>query len=117
MVGRIISHYRIIERLGEGGMGVVYRAEDLKLGRDVALKFLPPALTRDKEAQERFIREAKAASALDHPNVCTVHEIDETEDGQTFIVMSFYGSETLEQIIKQGPLPIEKALGYAIQVA
>ncbi|MCJ7553899.1 MAG: serine/threonine-protein kinase, partial [Ignavibacteriaceae bacterium] len=99
MIGSTISHYRILEKLGGGGMGVVYKAEDLKLDRFVALKFLPPTFSLDEEAKQRFIHEAKAASALEHNNICTIHEIDETDDlpdvagGQIYIVMSCYEGE------------------------
>jgi serine/threonine-protein kinase len=117
MVGKTISHYRILERSGEGGMGVVYKAQDLKLDRTVALKFLPPDLTREPEANERFIHEAKAASALDHQNVCTIHEIGETDDGQIFIVMGFYNGETLKERLAHGPLNIVETIDIAIQVA
>lgn len=116
MIGLTVSHYRILERLGGGGMGVVYQAEDTKLKRTVALKFLPPDLTRDPEATERFIHEAQAASALDHPNICTVHEIGE-HDGQTFIVMGYYEGETLKKKIERGPLPIDEAASITFQVA
>ena len=88
MIGEIISHYKIIEKLGEGGMGVVYKAQDLKLDRFVALKFLPPHLTTSEEEKQRFIHEAKTASTLEHNNICNIHEIDETEDGQLFISMA-----------------------------
>jgi serine/threonine protein kinase/tetratricopeptide (TPR) repeat protein len=117
MIGKTISHYRILAKLGEGGMGVVYKAEDTKLGRTVALKFLPPELTRDAEAKRRFIQEARAASALDHPNICTVHEIDETSEGQTFIVMACYDGESLKAKIDRGPLRLEEALAISTQIA
>ena len=117
MIGKTISHYRIIERLGGGGMGVVYKAEDLKLKRIVALKFLPPELTRDHEAKTRFIHEAQAASALQHNNICTIHEIDQTNDGQMYICMDFYSGETLKKIIERGPLKINDAIDIAIQIA
>jgi serine/threonine protein kinase/Flp pilus assembly protein TadD len=123
MIGQTISHYKILEKLGEGGMGVVYKAEDTKLKRRVALKFLPPELTRDGEAKERFIREAQAASALQHSSICTIHDIDETEDGQLFIVMDCYEGTTLREIIPpvgaihESPLPIEQVTDIATQVA
>ena len=97
MIGKTISHYRIIEKLGEGGMGEVYLADDLKLERQVAVKFLPAHLTKDKENVERFEREAKATSALQHNNICTIHDVDKTEDGQSFIVMDYYDGETLRK--------------------
>jgi formylglycine-generating enzyme required for sulfatase activity/tRNA A-37 threonylcarbamoyl transferase component Bud32/dienelactone hydrolase len=117
MIGRTISHYRIVEKLGEGGMGVVYKAEDTKLKRIVALKFLPPELTQDPEAKQRFVHEAQAASSLDHPNVCTIYEIDETDDGRTFIAMAYYEGETLKDKLRRGPLKLEETVGIAIQVA
>jgi serine/threonine protein kinase/Tfp pilus assembly protein PilF len=117
MIGRTISHYRILEKLGEGGMGVVYKAEDTKLKRTVALKFLPPELTRDPEAKERFVHEAQAASALDHPNICTIHEIDETKEGQTFIAMACYEGESLKAKLERGPLKLDEALDIAAQIA
>lgn len=117
MIGRTISHYRILEKLGGGGMGVVYKPEDTKLKRPVALKFLPPELTTDPEAKERFIREAQAASAFQHNNICSVHDIDETDDGQMFICMDLYKGETLRKKIARGPLKVEEAVDIAIQVA
>ena len=117
MIGQTVSHYKILEKLGEGGMGVVYKAEDTKLKRTVALKFLPPELTRDKVAKTRFIHEAQAASALDHPNICTVHEIDETRDGRTFIVMACYSGETLDRRIERGALSVDETLHIGVQVA
>ena len=117
MVGKTISHYKITEKLGSGGMGIVYKAQDLKLDRFVALKFLPPHLTTSEDEKQRFIHEAKAASALDHNNICAIHEIDETEDGQLFISMAYYEGETLDKQIKEKPLPIEDAIDIAIQIA
>ena len=116
MIGQTISHYKITEKLGEGGMGVVYKAEDTKLRRVVALKFLSPHLLSDAEAKERFIREAQAAAALNHPNICTVHEIDEA-DGRTFIVMAFLEGASLDTKIEAGPLKLDEALDFAIQTA
>ena len=114
--GSTISHYRIVEKLGEGGMGVVYKAEDTALERPVALKFLANHLLNDVEAKERFLREAKAAAALHHPNVCPVYEIAEA-DGKTFLAMAFLKGETLEDRIAKGPLPLKDALDIARQVA
>jgi len=116
MIGSTISHYKIIEQLGEGGMGVVYKAEDLKLERSVALKFLAAHLLNDDEAKARFLREAKAAAALHHPSICPVYEIDEV-DGKTFLAMAFLKGETLEDRIAKGPLPLKDALDIARQVA
>ena len=116
MQGRVISHYRILERLGAGGMGVVYRAEDTRLRRIVALKFLPAELTADKDARDRFIHEAQAASALDHPNICAIYDVD-AADEQLFIAMAYYEGETLKQRIAHGPLPVPDALDLARQVA
>jgi eukaryotic-like serine/threonine-protein kinase len=117
MVGTTVSHYRILEKLGEGGMGVVYKAEDTRLKRPVALKFLPQALTTDLEAKERFTHEAQAASALDHPNICNIYEINETDEGRLFLAMACYEGETLKEKIERGPLPVDEAVGIATQVA
>ena len=117
MIGKKISHYKIIEKLGEGGMGVVFKAEDTKLKRTVALKFLPPELTRDEESKGRFITEARAASALEHANICNIHSIEETDSGRLFIVMAYYEGETLKKKIERGPSPLPEALSIAMQVA
>ena len=114
MIGQTISHYKILEKLGEGGMGVVYKAEDLKLERFVALKFLAPHLVQDEESRRRFQREAKAAAALDHPNICTIHEIDEAE-GRVFLAMAYLDGSTVRQKVKQRPLKLDEALDIAIQ--
>lgn len=117
MTGKTISHYRLLEKLGQGGMGVIYKAEDTKLKRHVALKFLPPDLTRDEEAKERFVNEAQAASALDHPNICTIYEIDEDEEGRMFIAMAYYKGETLQKKVSSGQLAVAEAVEIITQIA
>ena len=116
MEGRRVSHYRILKRLGAGGMGVVYQAEDSRLKRTVALKFLPPEMTRDQAARDRFIQEAQAASALDHPNICAIYDVD-SADEQLFIAMAYYEGETLRERIARGPLTVPEAIDFALQIA
>ena len=117
MIGKTIHHYKILEELGSGGMGTVYKAKDTKLDRSVALKFLAPHLSRDENEKERFIREAKAISALDHPNICSIFEINETDDGQLYIAMACYQGKSLQDIIKERHLPVERVVDIAVQIA
>ncbi|MEK6324033.1 MAG: serine/threonine-protein kinase, partial [Acidobacteriota bacterium] len=116
LIGTTISHYRILSRLGAGGMGEVYLAQDTKLDRKVAIKFLPPESMADEQAKKRLLREAQAAATLDHPNVCAIHEVGE-EDGRSFIVMQYVEGETLGNLIQHKPLELRESLDIAVQVA
>ena len=114
--GTQLGPYEIVSAIGAGGMGEVYKARDTRLKRQVAIKLLTPDLTRDETAKQRFLQEAKAASALDHPNICTIYEINETPDGQLYLVMAYYEGETLKQRIERGPLALDDAVDIATQV-
>ena len=116
MIGKTISHYKILEKLGEGGMGVVYKAKDTKLDRIIALKFLPEHLLCDEEAKKRFVHEAKAASALNHPNITTVYEIDEVK-GECFISMEYIEGKSIKELVEEKEFSIEEVLKIAIQTA
>ena len=117
LVGQSLAQYQVQDLLGGGGMGLVYKAEDSRLGRTVALKFLPPFLSQDPNAKQRFLKEAQAASALDHPNICTIFDVGETPEGQLYIAMAYYEGETLQRKIARGPLPVDVALDLASQMA
>ena len=117
MIGKIISHYKILEKLGEGGMGEVYRAEDINLKREVALKFLPKEFSRDPESKKRFMSEARSASSLDHANICVIHDIKETEEGQMFISMNYCKGVPLQNYILEKEISLKEILKYITQIA
>ena len=117
MIGQIVGPYRILEQLGQGGMGIVYKAQDERLGRTVALKFLPPQLSADARARERFVQEARAASALDHANICAIYDIGQTDDGRVYIVMAFYDGQTLKYRMDDGPIPVEETIEIVRQIS
>src|SRR3984893_12365128 len=120
MIGQTISHYRITGQLGSGGMGIVYEAEDLNLGRKVALKFLPPQLSRDQNALDRFLLEARTASALNHPNICTIYAVEKVQlenEQQSFIAMELLEGETLDRRLSAGAMPLDRLLDWSIQLA
>jgi serine/threonine protein kinase len=116
MIGRTVSHYRIVEKISGGGMGVVYKAQDTRLERTVALKFLPSEWCCNRAASQRLMREARAASALDHPNICTIHDVGETAGGQVFIVMAYYPGVTIASKIEQAPLSVAETVDVGIQI-
>jgi serine/threonine protein kinase/tetratricopeptide (TPR) repeat protein len=117
MIGQTVSHFKILDKLGEGGMGSVYKAQDLKLDRQVALKFLSEEYTSDEGAKRRFMHEAKAASALDHPNICSIYDIEELPSGQTFLVMGYYQGQSLREVLEEGAMEVDYAISVAAQVA
>jgi serine/threonine protein kinase len=117
MIGKTVGHYRIAAKLGAGGMGEVFLAEDTRLQRNAAIKFLPADMAADAERRQRFLNEARAASALNHPHVCVVYDVGETEDGWPFIAMEFVEGQSLDALVKQGPLEISKIVEIAMQVA